>query len=149
MKHSFFAALFLAAAPLVMAQTSTTTPDKTGPTLTITTPAINAKVNLNITGTATDTGGSTSSPAGIRAVYYKVEGSSSWKKATLSTDTAATRTWMASAKVNVATGKRIYFRAVDRSGNESDVIGRRFRFGSAATATTTTSTSTANSTSTK
>lgn len=132
MKHSFFAALFLAAAPVLMAQTTTdTTPDKTGPTITITTPAINSRPTVNITGTATDTGGTTASPGGIRAVYYKEEGSSSWKKAKLSTDssTATTRTWMATVKVNLATGKRVYFRAIDRSGNEGDVIGRRFRFG--------------------
>lgn len=130
MKHSVFAALFLTAAPVLMAQTTTdTTPDTTGPTVTITTPAVNNTYNVVISGTATDTG-TTASPAGVRAVYYKIEGSSSWKLAQLTAKNEATTTWLANVKIKQASGKRVYIRAVDRSGNEGDVVGRRFRFGS-------------------
>lgn len=133
MKYPALATLLLATAPSLMAQTATVTPDTSAPTITITTPSINTGTNVVLAGTATDTGsgtGTSASTGGILAVYYQEEGSSKWSKALLTSKGALTTTWIVQAKIKGATGKRYYFRAVDKSGNESDVLGRRFRRGS-------------------
>ncbi|MES2707198.1 MAG: hypothetical protein V4726_11420 [Verrucomicrobiota bacterium] len=132
MKYSAISALLLAAAPSLMAQTAPVK-DTSPPTIEITTPSINSGSNIVLAGTAADTGsgtGTSASTVGVLAVYYQEEGSSKWKKALLTSKGAAETTWVVQAKISGAAGKRYYFRAVDRSGNESDVKGRRFRRGS-------------------
>ena len=135
MKKLLLSALWLA--PALPAWSQTTPPvASTGiPLITITTPAINTTSKLLITGTAVDTGvssgsGSTTSAAGINAVYYQVEGSSKWRRARLTATGQASVTWIVDTTVKTAVGKRYYFRAVDVSGFESDIVGRRFKRGS-------------------
>lgn len=128
MKIPALSALLLAAvaAPLLAQDTS-------NPTIVVDTPSINSSTNVILTGTATDTGsgtGTTASKAGVQAVYYQVEGSSKWKKAQLTAKGSTDTIWVVNVKIKGAAGKRYYFRAVDTSGNESDVVGRRFRRGS-------------------
>ncbi len=121
--------LLLASALPLAAQTTT----PTGPQITITTPAINIERNLIIIGTATDNTAGTgtgTTVAGIREVYYQMEGSSKWKRARLTAKGDATTSWILDFKNKSAVGKRIYFRAVNRSGAESDIAGRRFKRGS-------------------
>ncbi len=135
MKAFFIPALLLTTALSLHAQT--TTPTTGTPVITVTTPAINTEANLVITGTATDTGTSTgtgttatTTTAGVKEVLYQIEGSSKWKKATLAGKGTASATWFVNFKNKSAVGKRIYFRAVDVEGKESDVLGRRFKRGS-------------------
>lgn len=128
MKISALSALILvfAAAPL-LAQ------DNSGPTITIDTPSINTGTNVILTGTAKDTGSGTGTGAatgGVQAVFYQLEGSSKWRKAQLTAKGSSDTIWVVNARIKGAAGKRYYFRAVDTSGNESDVVGRRFRRGS-------------------
>lgn len=135
MKKLLFSALTLATALTASAQT--TTPTTSNPVVTITTPAINTHSDLIITGTATDTGtstgtggGATTTAAGVKAVYYQIDGSSKWRKATLTAKGTASTTWLVQFRNKSSVGKRIFFRAVDVEGNESDIVGRRFKRGS-------------------
>ena len=133
MKKLLLSALLLAPALPAWSQTVTPAPASGIPIITITTPAINTTSHLLITGTAVDTGvtsGSTTSAAGIKEVYYQVEGSSKWRRARLTAKGQASVTWIVDTQVKTAVGKRYYFRAVDVSGNESDIVGRRFKRGS-------------------
>lgn len=131
MKHpALCVLLFAAATSPLMAQTAA---DTTPPTITISTPAINSTYDVVLSGTATDTGSGTgtgASTAGIQAVYYQKEGSSKWNTALLTAKGSTTTTWVVTVRIKGATGTRYYFRAVDTSGNESDVVGRRFKHGS-------------------
>lgn len=133
MKKLPLLALWLAPALPAWSQTSAIVPTSGNPVITITTPAINTTSKLLITGTAVDTGvtnGTTTSAAGINAVYYQVEGSSKWRRARLTAKGQASVTWIVDTTVKTAVGKRYYFRAVDVSGLESDIVGRRFKRGS-------------------
>ena len=138
MKTLLLSALLLAPALPALAQNTTTTTTTTGaPVITITTPAINTSSKLILIGTATDTGVSTgtgttatTTAAGVKDVFYQVEGSSKWRRAQLTAKGTASTTWIVNAKISSAVGKRIIFRAVDVSGNESDLVGRRFKRGS-------------------
>lgn len=134
MKKLLLSALLLATALSANAQTTTTS---SIPVITITTPSINTNSDLIIIGTATDTGTSTGSgttatttAAGVKAVYYQIDGSSKWRKATLTAKGTASTSWLVEFRNKSSVGKRIFFRAVDVEGNESDIVGRRFKRGS-------------------
>jgi len=137
MKNLLLSALLLAPALPALAQTTTPPATSGAPVITITTPSVNTASKLILIGTATDTGTSTgtgttatTSAAGVQDVLYQVEGSSKWRRAQLTAKGTASTSWIVNIKNTSAVGKRIIFRAVDVSGNESDIVGRRFKRGS-------------------
>ena len=120
------------------------------PTITLTTPALNLDRNILILGTATDTAEIAATDgrnalAGIKEVRYQIEGSRKWRRAQLTGKNATTTGWMVPYENKGSAGKRIYFYAVDRSGNGSPVLTTRFKR-STTTATTATPTPTPNPT---
>lgn len=103
------------------------------PELIINTPAIiRGQRPAVISGTATDTAETTAptAPAGVREVLYQFEGEKRWRKALLTATDAASVTWAVTLNIEGARGRRIFFRAVDVAGKESDIRGLRFRRGS-------------------
>lgn len=120
-------AALLLPAPVLLAQTTTAEPR---PTVTITTPAGIPGGKGVVTGTAQ--GGTTGTGTDARAAFvkdvlYQFEGQSKWRKAKILSNVNATDvTWMIDVKIPGATGKRIYFRAVDTNRADGDVVGRRF-----------------------
>lgn len=122
-----FAAVLLS--PAVVSAQTTPVPDTSGPEVTIDTASVVLSKNAIISGTATDTG-STTTIAGVREVLYQFEGQTKWRRATLTNRGGETTTWLIKTTIKGTRGKRIYFRAVDFANNESDVVGRRFRRGS-------------------
>lgn len=103
------------------------------PELIINTPAIiRGQRPAVISGTATDTAETTAptAPAGVREVLYQFEGEKRWRKALLTATDAASVTWAVTLDIEGARGRRIFFRAVDVAGKESDIRGLRFRRGS-------------------
>ncbi len=141
----------LALTGISAAQTTTAaTADTTPPSLTIATPAVGLRTKASsivVTGTATDTGGSGSGASkGVKELLYRIDGSSRWKKALLSSPAAASGTG-AGASAGGSTfafnlpfkgrkSLRFYVRATDAKGNESDTIGRKVTYGSVPSATT-------------
>lgn len=100
------------------------------PEIDITTPSIVRTRPAIISGTATDTAETDPvAVAGVKEVLYQFEGDKRWRKALITSTDAASTTWMIEIELETARGKRIYFRAVDIAGNESDVRGLRFRRG--------------------
>ena len=101
------------------------------PQITITTPAIVRTRPAIISGTATDTSETTepTAAAGVKEVLYQYEGDKRWRKALITSTDSAETTWMIQIELETARGKRIYFRAVDVAGKESDIRGLRFRRG--------------------
>lgn len=109
------------------------------PVITITTPAQFSGSKAIISGTATDTeestggggtGGGTTTvlgPGGVREVLYQYEGESKWRKTTVTAKGELTTTWIAEVSLKVGSTKRIYFMAVDKGGNDGEVVGRKFK----------------------
>ncbi len=101
--------------------------DMTPPALTITSPEAGAKINgkFTVSGTATDN-------VGVVIVEYRVEGKKKWQRALMSTSgeveaDATDVVWILEASPRESKYTRVYVRARDRVGNESDTIGRRVR----------------------
>ena len=96
-------------------------PDTTAPALTFNLPAIGATVTsrkVTISGNATD-------EVGVTEVRYRVERSRRWRKAVL-TDAGGTDTdFTIIARLPRRSHARVYIRAIDAAGNESDTIGRK------------------------
>lgn len=100
--------------------------DATIPVVTISTPSLNVYTDLIIIGTATDTA-ATGRTAGVREVFYQVEGSQKWRKARLTSKNRTPTTWIVDFRNKSSVGKRIIFYAVDNEGRKSDVVGRHFK----------------------
>ena len=112
------------------------------PTITLTTPALNLSRDILIIGTATDTAEAAATDgrvalAGVKEVLYQIEGSKKWRRAQLTGKNASTTGWMVPFENKSATGKRILFYAVDRSGQGSAVLSTRFKRSTTSAATTT------------
>lgn len=101
------------------------------PQITISTTAVVRTRPAIISGTATDTAETTEpvAAAGVKEVLYQFEGEKRWRKAQITATNAAETTWLIQVELDTARGRRIYFRAVDVGGKESDIRGLRFRRG--------------------
>lgn len=120
MKRLVFALFgILALAPALHAQD---TADVDAPVITLATPEIGTTLTsrkATVSGTVTDA-------VGVKEVRYRVEGSRKWRKAVLTEAGGTETTFVILAKFKKRSHGRIYVRAVDDAGNESDTIGRRY-----------------------
>ncbi|MGK0184559.1 MAG: hypothetical protein ACI9R3_000332 [Verrucomicrobiales bacterium] len=111
----------LALAPALYAQ-DTVDVDVDAPVVTLATPEIGTTLTsrkATVAGTVTDV-------VGVKEVRYRVEGSRKWRKAVLTVAGGTDTTFVILAKFKKRSHGRIYVRAVDDAGNESDTIGRRY-----------------------
>ena len=128
--------LTLAASVLLLpigAMAQTPAPAATIPTITLATAAGILGGKATIIGTAkgvsTTTGTGTTavtSVSRVAHVYYQREGENKIRKAKLASK-GSDVTWLVDVKSLPTTGRRYTFWVVDSAGNESDVIGRRFK----------------------
>ena len=122
MKRSLFALVgCLALSPTLHAQ-DPVAPDTIAPEVTLSTPETGATVTsrkVTVSGTVTD-------EVGVKEVLYRIEGSSRWRKAILTEADATSTDFVVLAKFRKRNRGRIYIRAIDAAGNESDTIGRKY-----------------------
>ena len=108
----------LGLAPFAAAQTS----DTEAPELELTTPPTGTTLTSRkvvISGTVTDN-------VGVTEVRYRVEGSRKWRKAVLTNEGETSTTFVFRAKLQKKGHSRVYVRATDAAGNESDTAGRKY-----------------------
>jgi hypothetical protein len=124
MKRSLFALVgCLALTSTLHAQLPVDPPaDTTAPEVTLSTPETGATVTsrkVTVSGTVTD-------EVGVKEVLYRIEGSSRWSKAIVTEADATSTDFVVLAKFKKSRRGRIYIRAIDAAGNESDTIGRKY-----------------------
>jgi len=99
--------------------------DTTAPEVELTTPPIGTTLDsrrVTVSGTATD-------DVGVTRVLYRIERSRKWRKAVLTNAGEGTTTFVFNARLPKRGHTRIYVRAEDEAGNESDTIGRKYSIG--------------------
>lgn len=113
--------------------------DITAPTITFDAPAngvdlsdvtddpdLFSRGRVTVSGTASD-------DTRVVRVEYRIERSRRWRKATLirtsADENAQNYAWAVRVRMNRKVARRIYVRAYDPAGNESDILGRRLKRG--------------------
>ncbi|MDA0810790.1 MAG: Ig-like domain-containing protein [Verrucomicrobia bacterium] len=121
MKRSLFAIAGCLALTSTLHAQAPVTPDIIAPEVTLSTPDTGATVTRKVTvsGTVTDA-------VGVKEVLYRIEGSSRWRKAILTEADATSTDFVVLATFKKGQHGRIYIRAIDAAGNESDTIGRKY-----------------------